>query len=162
MTCSSSPTIHTLFSIGVASASGPARTPVVTTHSTRAVTTAPPGARGRARPPAPWGSLPAVPWNSPFPDEALYPVDRAGHPAATGRPFPTREEIAKGYGANLFVRRVADRAEVPRELVEAGIPAVLAPLREAVGDQEFRDATAQLPREYDILLSTPAGPGGAG
>ncbi|MEV4786128.1 DUF2267 domain-containing protein [Streptomyces tuirus] len=74
----------------------------------------------------------------------------------------TDEEIAKGYGANAFVRRVADRAEVPRELAEAGIRAVLATLREAVGDQEFRDATAQLPGEYDILLSTPAGPAGAG
>ncbi|MGW3359119.1 DUF2267 domain-containing protein [Streptomyces bungoensis] len=74
----------------------------------------------------------------------------------------TDEEIAKGYGAHSFVRRVADRAEVPRELTEAGIRAVLATLREAVGDQEFRDATAQLPREYDILLSTPAGPAGAG
>ncbi|GHF18967.1 DUF2267 domain-containing protein [Streptomyces griseoluteus] len=74
----------------------------------------------------------------------------------------TDEEMAKGYGANSFVRRVADRAEVPHDLAEAGIRAVLATLREAVGDQEFRDATAQLPREYDILLSTPAGPGGAG
>ncbi|WP_445279928.1 DUF2267 domain-containing protein [Streptomyces sp. DSM 118148] len=74
----------------------------------------------------------------------------------------TDEEIAKGYGAQSFVRRVADRAEVPRELAEAGIRAVLATLREAVGDQEFRDATAQLPREYDILLFTPAGPAGAG
>lgn len=74
----------------------------------------------------------------------------------------TDEEIAKGYGPNSFVRRVADRAEVPHELAEAGIRAVLATLREAVGDQEFRDATAQLPREYDVLLSTPADPGGAG
>ncbi|MER5371826.1 hypothetical protein [Streptomyces sp. NPDC002553] len=57
---------------------------------------------------------------------------------------------------------MADRADVPRELAEAGILAVLATLREAVGDQEFRDATAQLPREYDILLSTPAGPADAG
>ncbi|MFF3740882.1 DUF2267 domain-containing protein [Streptomyces sp. NPDC002566] len=57
---------------------------------------------------------------------------------------------------------MADRADVPRELAEAGIHAVLATLREAVGGQEFRDATAQLPREYDILLSTPAGPADAG
>ncbi|MYV38821.1 DUF2267 domain-containing protein [Streptomyces sp. SID1328] len=76
----------------------------------------------------------------------------------------TDEEIAKGYGANSFVRRVADRAEVPHDLAEAGIRAVLATLREAAGDRDqgFRDATAQLPREYDILLSTPAGPGVAG
>ncbi|MES4887145.1 DUF2267 domain-containing protein [Streptomyces sp. NPDC096012] len=74
----------------------------------------------------------------------------------------TDEEIAKGYGVHSFVRRVADRADVPRELAEAGIRAVLATLREAVGDQEFRDATAQLPREYDILLSAPADPPGAG
>ncbi|MEU5525205.1 DUF2267 domain-containing protein [Streptomyces sp. NPDC093250] len=74
----------------------------------------------------------------------------------------TDEELAKGYGAHSFVRRVADRAEVPRELAEAGIRAVLATLREAVGDQEFRDATAQLPEEYDVLLATPAGPAGAG
>ncbi|MEU7061560.1 hypothetical protein [Streptomyces sp. NPDC046197] len=47
------------------------------------------------------------------------------------------------------------------ELAEAGIRAVLATLREAAGDQEFRNATAQLPREYDVLLSKPAGPAGA-
>lgn len=73
----------------------------------------------------------------------------------------TDEEIAKGYGADSLVRRVADRADVPRELAEAGIRAVLATLREAVGEQEFRNATAQLPREHDVLLSKSAGPAGA-
>ncbi|WP_374206453.1 DUF2267 domain-containing protein [Streptomyces sp. WAC04114] len=201
--------IHTLFSIGVVSASGSATTPVVTTHSTRAVTTSPPGALGRGQSPAPWGPSPAVPWNSPFPDAALYSSGPRRACGSNRQVFPYRgvcadlqelmarrrrrgivaetltraafevladrisggetqelaeplkswlrtdEEIAKGYGAHSFVRRVADRANVPRELAEAGIHAVLATLREAVGEQEFRDATAQLPREYDTLLSHP-------
>ncbi|MGW0197123.1 DUF2267 domain-containing protein [Nonomuraea sp. NPDC003201] len=70
------------------------------------------------------------------------------------------DEIAKGYGVHAFVRRVADRAGVPAPAAESGTRAVLAALREAVGMKEFRDATSQLPKEYDVLLSVPASRGG--
>ncbi|MFD5375521.1 DUF2267 domain-containing protein [Streptomyces griseoincarnatus] len=69
---------------------------------------------------------------------------------------------ATGYGANSFVRRVSRRADVPREPAEVGILVLSATVREAFGDPEPRDGTAQLPREYGILLCTPAGPAGEG
>jgi uncharacterized protein (DUF2267 family) len=72
----------------------------------------------------------------------------------------SEDEIAKGYGVHGFIRRVADRAGVPAPLDEAGIRAVFVTLREAVGAKEFREATTQLPREYDVLLSVPASRGG--
>jgi uncharacterized protein (DUF2267 family) len=62
------------------------------------------------------------------------------------------DELAKGYGVHGFVRRVEDRAGVPEPVAREGIRAVLATLREAVSGKEFRDATAQLPREYAVLL----------
>ncbi|MBJ6630367.1 DUF2267 domain-containing protein [Streptomyces sp. I5] len=102
---------------------------------------------------------------------------RGGEAQDLAQPLPeplkswlrTDEEIAKGYGlratgygANSFVRRVSRRADVPREPAEVGILVLSATVREAVGDQEPRDGTAQLPRECDILLCTPAGPAGEG
>ncbi len=99
---------------------------------------------------------------------------RGGEAQDLAQPLPeplkswlrTDEEIAKGYGlratgyglratgygANSFPRRVSRRADVPREPAEVGILVLSATVREAVGDQEPRDGTAQLPREYDILL----------
>jgi uncharacterized protein (DUF2267 family) len=68
----------------------------------------------------------------------------------------SEDEIAKGYGVHGFARRVRDRAGVPAPLVEPGIRAVFATLREAVSEKEFRDATVQLPKEYDVLLPRPA------
>ncbi|MET8897402.1 DUF2267 domain-containing protein [Streptomyces albogriseolus] len=95
---------------------------------------------------------------------------RGGEAQDLAQPLPeplkswlrTDEEIAMGYGANSFVRRVSRRADVPREPAEVGILVLSATVREAVGDQEPSDGTAQLPREYDILVCTPAGPAGEG
>jgi uncharacterized protein (DUF2267 family) len=63
------------------------------------------------------------------------------------------DELAKGYGPHSFVRRVRDRAGVTQEVAEAGVRAVIATLREAIRPKEFRDATAQLPKEYEPLLT---------
>jgi uncharacterized protein (DUF2267 family) len=63
------------------------------------------------------------------------------------------DELAKGFGLKSFVRRVRDHAGgVPSPVALEGIRAVLTTLREAVGDPEFRDATAQLPEEFEEML----------
>jgi uncharacterized protein (DUF2267 family) len=64
----------------------------------------------------------------------------------------TDDELAKGFGLHSFIRRVSDRAGVPQAEATEGVRAVLAALREAVTDKEFRDATAQLPEEYEPVL----------
>ncbi|NUV52347.1 DUF2267 domain-containing protein [Streptomyces coelicolor] len=62
---------------------------------------------------------------------------------------------ATGYGANPFVRRVSRRADVPREPAEVGILVLSATVREAVGDQEPRDGTAQLSRSTTSCSALP-------
>jgi uncharacterized protein (DUF2267 family) len=52
-----------------------------------------------------------------------------------------------------FVLRVAEREGVPEERAADHARAVLATLREALPDAEFRDIDAQLPAEYDPLFA---------
>jgi uncharacterized protein (DUF2267 family) len=52
-----------------------------------------------------------------------------------------------------FIARVADRTGVDRDLARDYIRGVLSTLREAVGDQEFFDISAQLPRDYLVALA---------
>lgn len=52
-----------------------------------------------------------------------------------------------------FVSRVAEREGVSLDDAREHARAVLTTLREVVPDAEFRDVTAQLPREFDELLS---------
>jgi uncharacterized protein (DUF2267 family) len=65
------------------------------------------------------------------------------HTAGSPEKFDVRE----------FVRRVADREGVPAPVAERHAAAVFTVLRQAVGDEEFADVTAQLPREYAPLLT---------
>jgi uncharacterized protein (DUF2267 family)/ribosome-associated translation inhibitor RaiA len=51
-----------------------------------------------------------------------------------------------------FERRVSDHESVPPDEARRHALAVLAALREAVGDEEFSDALAQLPDEFRVLL----------
>jgi uncharacterized protein (DUF2267 family) len=50
-----------------------------------------------------------------------------------------------------FVRRVAEREGVGLEAAFEHARAVIATLREAVGEEEFRDVSAQLPQEYAAI-----------
>jgi uncharacterized protein (DUF2267 family) len=52
-----------------------------------------------------------------------------------------------------FLTRVAAREQVGLAEARSHTTAVLSTLREAVGDQEFLDVTAQLPTEYDVVLA---------
>lgn len=57
------------------------------------------------------------------------------------------------FDVREFVRRVADREGVAPPAAERHAAAVFPVLRQAVGEDEFADATAQLPREYGPLLT---------
>ncbi|MDH6464663.1 uncharacterized protein (DUF2267 family) [Micromonospora sp. A200] len=70
-----------------------------------------------------------------------------------------REEHAKSYDLDHFVRRVADHPAIDRALAGAGVGAVLTTLREAVSRDEFEDAMAQLPKEFRQMIE-PVGAGG--
>jgi uncharacterized protein (DUF2267 family) len=67
------------------------------------------------------------------------------------------DEIAQRLPLHSFVVRVAEQAGLDEDDAELGIRAVVTTLREAVGDKELRDATAQLPKSYDVLLEGPVG-----
>jgi uncharacterized protein (DUF2267 family) len=51
-----------------------------------------------------------------------------------------------------FDRRVSDLEGLPPETAREHARAVFAALREAVGEKEFADTVAQLPREYEVLF----------
>ncbi|MFI6265309.1 DUF2267 domain-containing protein [Micromonospora sp. NPDC051006] len=78
------------------------------------------------------------------------------------KPPPNRrEEQARSFGLDEFVRRVAeaDRPAIDRALAGAGVRAVLTTLREAVTRDEFENAVAQLPTEFQQVIE-PVGAGG--
>jgi uncharacterized protein (DUF2267 family) len=75
-----------------------------------------------------------------LPPVAAEPLTRPG-----GDPAP--------IPAGDFVRRVAEREGVPEAVAREHARAVLSTLREAVTVDEWRDTAAELPREYDELLS---------
>jgi uncharacterized protein (DUF2267 family) len=52
-----------------------------------------------------------------------------------------------------FVRRVAEREGISLEAAREHVAAVLAMLRELLPDAEWRDVTAQLPRDYEALAT---------
>jgi uncharacterized protein (DUF2267 family) len=57
-------------------------------------------------------------------------------------------------GLDEFVRRVAERAQVPPEEASNGTKAVFMTLREATTDGEFKDVMAQLPDEFLELVES--------
>jgi uncharacterized protein (DUF2267 family) len=78
----------------------------------------------------------------------LHPPLRRGDERTSAQ--PTRMSFDE------FLRRVAEREggdTEPLTDARAHSRAVLATLREAVGDSEFFDVTDQLPHEYDVLIS---------
>jgi uncharacterized protein (DUF2267 family) len=72
---------------------------------------------------------------------------------------PLRRGVAEGgdkakrMSVDEFVHRVAEREGIPLEQAQDHARAVLATLREALPDAEFRDIDAQLPAEYDPLFA---------
>lgn len=63
-------------------------------------------------------------------------------------------EEAEAFPYEEFVERVAENADVDYTTARHAIAAVLRVLRETVGDKEFTDAMAQLPKEFhDLVMS---------
>jgi uncharacterized protein (DUF2267 family) len=65
------------------------------------------------------------------------------------------EEPAQAFGADEFVRRVADRAGTDPDRATTGVRAVFATLREAVSRGEFDEITSQLPKDLRALVGAP-------
>jgi uncharacterized protein (DUF2267 family) len=59
---------------------------------------------------------------------------------------------ARPLSLETFLAMIAEREGVDRGQAAEHARAVLAVLREAIGDDEFHDVTAQLPGEYRVLL----------
>jgi uncharacterized protein (DUF2267 family) len=60
--------------------------------------------------------------------------------------------VARKIPLDRFIMRVAEREGVDLEEAVAHTRAVFATLREVIPDEELRDITDQLPKEYDPLL----------
>jgi uncharacterized protein (DUF2267 family) len=78
-------------------------------------------------------------------------------PIALHPPLQRGEELSGGKATRMnldaFVRRVAEREGIPTDVAFEHVRSVLNTLREAVGEEEFLDVTAQLPDEYRVALS---------
>jgi uncharacterized protein (DUF2267 family) len=59
---------------------------------------------------------------------------------------------ARPLSLDTFLALIADRERVDRGQAAEHARAVLDVLREAIGEDEFHDTTAQLPGEYRVLL----------
>ena len=63
-----------------------------------------------------------------------------------------RKKEAHPVRLHDFIRQVSERTGLTDEEARAGAGAVLAVLREALGEEEFRHLTGQLPAEYTRLV----------
>jgi uncharacterized protein (DUF2267 family) len=72
--------------------------------------------------------------------------------AALERGITESGAAARALSLEDFLREIARREDVPMEQAAERARAVLTTLREAVGEQEWRDTTDQLPDEYRPLL----------
>jgi uncharacterized protein (DUF2267 family) len=59
---------------------------------------------------------------------------------------------ARRMSVDAFVRRVAEREGTSVEQARRDVAAVLGTVREAIGELEFLDVTAQLPEDYQALI----------
>jgi uncharacterized protein (DUF2267 family) len=77
----------------------------------------------------------------------LHPPLRQGDAQSNG--------VAKRMSLEEFLRRIAEREGVTPTAAYEHARAVLVTLREAVGEDEFRDVVAQLPLEYAAVGARP-------
>lgn len=78
--------------------------------------------------------------------------DLAGQlPAELQPSLAETDEPAEEFGADDFVRRVAEGAGVEEDAARNGARAVLVTLREAVSEGEWKQVTAQLSGDYGGL-----------
>jgi uncharacterized protein (DUF2267 family) len=77
----------------------------------------------------------------------LHPPLQRGNAASNG--------VARKMSLDGFLRRVAEREGVTPATAREHTRAVFATLREAVGEEEFLDISAQLPLEYTAVEARP-------
>jgi uncharacterized protein (DUF2267 family) len=65
------------------------------------------------------------------------------------------ESAALPLSLDEFLQRIAEREGATPAEAKEHARAVLATVREAVGEDEFADVEAQLPKEYDEVLARP-------
>jgi uncharacterized protein (DUF2267 family) len=75
----------------------------------------------------------------------LHPALNSGMQLSGGKAKPMR--------LDAFVRRVAEREDSSIAMARAHVAAVLGTVREAIGELEFLDVTAQLPEDYKALIA---------
>jgi uncharacterized protein (DUF2267 family) len=80
-------------------------------------------------------------------------------PAALHAPLRKGDELSNGAARRMsleeFVRRIAEREGVTPVVALEHARAVFATLREAIGEQEFLDVSAQLPQDYAAIEAHP-------
>jgi uncharacterized protein (DUF2267 family) len=80
-------------------------------------------------------------------------------PVALHAPLRRGNERSHGAARRMsleeFVQRVAELEGVPPSVAREHARAVMATLREVVGEEEFHDITVQLPDEYTVVLARP-------
>jgi uncharacterized protein (DUF2267 family) len=64
--------------------------------------------------------------------------------------------VARRMSLDEFLQRIADLEGTTPDQAEEHARAVFATLRQTVGEKEFRDVTAQLPKEYAVLFVRPS------
>jgi uncharacterized protein (DUF2267 family) len=80
--------------------------------------------------------------------------DLAGQlPRELKSPFMGERAEAETFGADEFVRRVAEAAEMDDEEARQAVGAVLTTLRDAVAPEQLDDVLAQLPRDFEPLFA---------
>jgi uncharacterized protein (DUF2267 family) len=81
--------------------------------------------------------------------------DLAERMPARLRPYLVKlTEPAIPFSYEEFIQRVAAHAGVDWPTAERGVAAVLSALRQTVGQKEFSDAMAQLPKDFDRLVAS--------
>jgi uncharacterized protein (DUF2267 family) len=77
-------------------------------------------------------------------------------PSELRAPLERGDQLSNGAARPLsvrdFVLRVAEREGVTPDTAREHARAVFLTLREVVGEKEFSDVLAQLPKDYDVLL----------
>jgi uncharacterized protein (DUF2267 family) len=77
-------------------------------------------------------------------------------PVALHAPLERGKNLTGGQATRMkldvFVRRVAELEGTSVDTPFAHVRAVLSTLREAVGEREFLDVTAQLPDDHEVAL----------
>ena len=86
--------------------------------------------------------------------ETLLELLTRGETRDLARRLLPPDHSGERFDADEFVRRVAKREQVDKDTAELHARVVLAVLREAIGPEETQRLAADLPEDYQPLLSS--------